>query len=87
MVIACLDSDGYCIIDNAVSDEVIDAVNDQIQPYLERIPEGENNAVGTLTRRCGAVPARAWASHAMVMHPTVLGATRQFLGRNASAVQ
>jgi ectoine hydroxylase-related dioxygenase (phytanoyl-CoA dioxygenase family) len=86
-VIACLDAEGYCIIDNAVSDAVIDAVNDQIQPYLDRTPEGENNAVGTLTRRCGAVPARSSASHAMVMHPTVLGATRKFLGRNASAVQ
>ncbi|MEX5670016.1 hypothetical protein ABFV57_34780, partial [Pseudomonas neuropathica] len=50
-VINCLDSDGYCIIDNAVSDEIADTVNDQIQPYLERTPEGENNAVGKLTRR------------------------------------
>lgn len=86
-VIKCLDEEGYCIIDNAVSDEVINAVNDQIQPYLERTPEGENNAVGKLTRRCGAVIARSQASHAMVMHPTVLGATRKFLGRNASNIQ
>ncbi|WP_082930423.1 phytanoyl-CoA dioxygenase family protein [Pseudomonas silesiensis] len=86
-VINCLDSDGYCIIDNAVSDEIVDTVNDQIQPYLERTPEGENNAVGKLTRRCGAVPGRSTASHAMVMHPTVLGATRKFLCRNSSNIQ
>ncbi|MBD8480382.1 phytanoyl-CoA dioxygenase family protein [Pseudomonas coleopterorum] len=86
-VVSCLDSEGYCIIDNAVSGDVVDAVNDQIQPYLERTPEGENNAVGKLTRRCGAVPARSAACHQMVMHPTVLGATRSFLGRNASAIQ
>lgn len=86
-VVRCLDEEGCCIIDNAVSNDVVDAVNDQIGPYLERTPEGENNAVGKLTRRCGAVPARSQASHKIVMHPTVLGATRKFLARNASNIQ
>ncbi|MGU7771703.1 phytanoyl-CoA dioxygenase family protein [Burkholderia sp. MR1-5-21] len=86
-VVSCLDAEGYCIIDNAVPNEIVDAVNGQIQPYLDRTPEGKNHAVGKLTRRCGAIPARSSASHAMVLHPTVLGAARKFLGRNASTIQ
>ncbi|MGQ7864050.1 phytanoyl-CoA dioxygenase family protein [Pseudomonas sp. 32A] len=86
-VVECLDLEGYCIIDNAVSREVIDAVNQQMQPYLDGTYSGQNNGVGKKTRRSGAIAGRSPASHAMIMHPTVLGAARRFLGRNATVTQ
>lgn len=86
-VVKCLDEEGYCIIDNAVSNEVIDAVNDQMHAYIGNTDDGANNALGKQTRRSGAIIARSSASHEIIMHPTVLGATRAYLGRNASKVQ
>ncbi|UNA30900.1 phytanoyl-CoA dioxygenase family protein [Klebsiella variicola subsp. variicola] len=86
-VVSCLKNDGYCIIDNAVSVEVIDTVNNEIQPFLDKTDEAENNALGKKTRRCGALAARSPASHQMMMHPTVLGATKALLCENATVMQ
>jgi ectoine hydroxylase-related dioxygenase (phytanoyl-CoA dioxygenase family) len=86
-VVRCLDEHGYCIIDNAISEEVVDAINKEMEPYVGNTDTAENNALGKFTRRSGAVIARSPSSHQVIMHPTVLGATRAYLGRNASKVQ
>lgn len=86
-IVRCLDEEGYCIIDQAVSDDVVDAVNEQMKPYIEVTDDGENNALGKQTRRSGAVIARSEASHAMINHPLVVGAMTKYLSRNASKVQ
>ena len=86
-VVRCLDEEGYCIVDNAVSNEVIDAVNQQMAPYIDVTDDGDNNALGKQTRRSGAIVARSTASHAMINHPLVVGAMTKYLSRNASKVQ
>jgi ectoine hydroxylase-related dioxygenase (phytanoyl-CoA dioxygenase family) len=86
-VVRCLDEEGYCIVDNAVSDTVIDAVNQQMASYIDVTDDGDNNALGKQTRRSGAVIARSTASHAMINHPLVVGAMTKYLSRNASKVQ
>ena len=85
-VVECLTEHGYCIIDQAVSEDVVDAVNREMEPYVGTTDDGVNNALGKQTRRSGAVIARSKSSHQIVMHPTVVGATRAFLGRNATKI-
>ncbi|QLJ12578.1 phytanoyl-CoA dioxygenase family protein [Pseudomonas putida] len=86
-VVRCLDAEGYCIIDNAISEELVDAINDQMQPYIGATDDGANNALGKQTRRSGAIIARSPAAHPVIMHPAVVGAAQKYLGRNASKIQ
>lgn len=87
VVVKHLKEDGYCIIDHAISDDVVDAINEEIHPYLYKTDGADNNALGKKTRRCGAMPARSLSSHQVIMHPTVVGATKTLLGENATTVQ
>jgi ectoine hydroxylase-related dioxygenase (phytanoyl-CoA dioxygenase family) len=86
-VVKHLKEDGYCIIDEAISADVVDAINQEIHPYLYKTDGAENNALGKKTRRCGAMPARSPSSHQVIMHPTVVGATQALLGENATTIQ
>ena len=86
-VVRLLKVDGACIIDNAVPIHLVDKVNEEMRPYLEVTDEGGNNALGKRTRRAGALAGRSWSSHGMITHPTVLGATQDFLGERATVVQ
>ena len=86
-VVRCLDEEGYCIVDNLVSEDIINTVNEQMSTYIEVTDDGDNNALGKQTRRSGAVIARSTASHAMINHPLVVGAMTKYLSRNASKVQ
>ncbi|ANQ14492.1 phytanoyl-CoA dioxygenase family protein [Vibrio natriegens] len=86
-VVRCLDDEGYCIIDNAVDGAIIDAINEEMRSYIGETDNGDNNALGKLTRRSGSVIARSPSSHSIIMHPTVVGATQAYLGRNASKIQ
>lgn len=87
VVLKHLKEDGYCIIDNAISEQVVDEINAEIHPYLYKTDGAENNALGKKTRRCGAMAARSPSSHQVIMHPTVVGATKALLGENATTVQ
>lgn len=87
VVLKHLKEDGYCIIDNAISEKVVDAINEEIHPYLYKTDGADNNALGKKTRRCGAMPARSPSSHQVIMHPTIVGATKALLGENATTVQ
>ena len=87
VVLKHLKEDGYCIIDHAISEELVDEINAEIHPYLYKTDTADNNALGKKTRRCGAMAARSPSSRQVIMHPTVVGATKALLGENATTVQ
>jgi ectoine hydroxylase-related dioxygenase (phytanoyl-CoA dioxygenase family) len=70
-----LRADGACIVDNLVSNDVMDRVAAEMQPYIELSPEGADEFTGVKTRRTGAMIARSPASRDLIMHPLVLGAS------------
>lgn len=81
-----LRSDGYVIVDDLVPDELMDAIDDELAPYLEATPMGYNAMIGRRTRRTGALVARSPACRTLIRNPTVLGVCADFLG-HASAFQ
>jgi len=87
VVLKHLKEDGYCIMDNAISEDVVDAINAEIDPYLNQTDGAANEALGKKTRRCGAMPVRSPSSHQVIMHPTVVEATKGLLGENATTIQ
>lgn len=78
-VIAALEADGCAVIEALVSQSVVDALLEQLAPFMEATSRGQDEMSGSLTRRTGAVPGRAPASWELLRHPTILGVAQHFL--------
>ena len=79
-----LQRDAALIIDGLASIEQIDAINDEMAPFIEATPPGSDDFSGRNTKRTGALIARSPSSHALVQHPTILGVTEKLLHRAQS---
>ena len=78
-VIDALDRSGCAVVEALVAGQTVDDLLDQLAPYMEATPTGEDEISGALTRRTGAVPARAPASWDMLRHPTILAVAKHYL--------
>ena len=74
-VAAALRADGACIVDNLISNEAMDLVAEEMDPYIDLTPDGLDDFVGRKTRRTGSMIARSEASRGLIMHPLALGTT------------
>ena len=75
--------DGAVIVDDLVSDDLLDRFFDEMAPHVEATPVGADSFTGYTTRRTGGLLARSATSQDLVMHPTVLAACDDFLGQIA----
>ncbi|BBZ27542.1 hypothetical protein MMAD_18370 [Mycolicibacterium madagascariense] len=85
-VSAAIRADGFVIVDNLVSDEVMDRVAEQLDEYIDVTPLGGDDFIGRLTRRTGSLISRSEASRELVTHPLVLDTTADLLHK-ATAYQ
>lgn len=76
--------DGAVIVDDLVSDDLLDRFFDEMAPHVEATPVGADSFTGYTTRRTGGLLARSATSQDLVMHPTVLAACDDFLGHVTS---
>jgi ectoine hydroxylase-related dioxygenase (phytanoyl-CoA dioxygenase family) len=74
-VAAALRADGACVVDNLVTNEVMDRVAEEMDQYIDLTPDGLDDFVGRKTRRTGSMIARSVASRELIMNPLVLGTT------------
>lgn len=76
-----LDEAGCCIIEYAVSPEVMDTLRDEMAPYVESTPRGDTDFTGEGTRRTGLVVGRsaAFREH-LALHWSVRVACDHLLG-------
>jgi ectoine hydroxylase-related dioxygenase (phytanoyl-CoA dioxygenase family) len=77
---------GYAIVDDLADETLLDALDQQVAPYVAASAAGRDDYDGRFTRRTGALIARCPAARTLVMHPTVLAAVRTVLG-HATTVQ
>ncbi|WP_432989812.1 phytanoyl-CoA dioxygenase family protein [Dactylosporangium sp. CA-233914] len=80
-VVEVLDRDGGVIVKDAVSQELISRVFDEIKPYLDLTPWGEGDFMGTRTRRTSSILAKSPSYAEVVLSPHLLGAAEAILGR------
>jgi ectoine hydroxylase-related dioxygenase (phytanoyl-CoA dioxygenase family) len=78
-VAAALTQDGAAIVDRVVAPEVMDKVDDELRPYIDRTPLGPDDFAGRRTRRTGGLIARSETCRDLVMNSLVLAATRKLL--------
>jgi ectoine hydroxylase-related dioxygenase (phytanoyl-CoA dioxygenase family) len=80
-VVEVLDRDGGVIVKDAVGQDSITRVFNEISPYLDVTPWGEGDFMGTKTRRTSSLLAKAPSFIDCVLAPHLLGAAEQILGR------
>ncbi|MCV7424735.1 phytanoyl-CoA dioxygenase family protein [Mycobacterium yunnanensis] len=85
-LVAHLRRDNYVIVDDLAPPALMDAIDDEVAPYIESTPMGYNSILGSKTRRTGALVARSPKCRELIQHPTILGTVGEFLG-HASAFQ
>lgn len=57
--IDCVRENGYVIIDELASAQVMDKIQEELEPYIQASPYGQTEATGTLTKRTGSIVARS----------------------------
>lgn len=85
-VSASLAEHGYAIVDELVSNELMDRIAAEMAPHVEATPFGQDAFVGKQTRRTGSMIARSQAARELVMNPLAIATAGQFLG-HASTFQ
>src|SRR6266436_3079613 len=80
-VAAAIRADGFVIVDNVVSNEVMDRVAEELEEHIDLTPMGKDDFVGRMTRRTGSLIPRSAASRDLISHPLVLGTTADLLSK------
>jgi ectoine hydroxylase-related dioxygenase (phytanoyl-CoA dioxygenase family) len=85
-VTAAMREDGFVVVDNLVSNELMDRVAEELEEHIDLTPPGLDDFVGRLTRRTGSLIPRSVASRELIQHPLVLGSAADLL-QKATAYQ
>ena len=75
-----LEQDGYCIIRNVISTDLVAALNGDLAERFARTPFCEGGFYGERTKRFGGVLKRSAAADAFVRHPLILAIVQGVLG-------
>ena len=79
-VAAALSADGAVVVDELVAPSVMDAIADELAPFVDATPTGPDDFSGRNTRRTGALIARSPTARDLVMAPLALAAVQRVLG-------
>jgi len=71
--------EGAVVVDQVASSDLLDAIDDELRPYLDTTPLGPDDFTGSLTRRTGSLIARSPSARQLVTHPLALGTTSEVL--------
>jgi hypothetical protein len=83
-VVERLRSDGAVIVDQAAPLQLMDRIQNELDPYLSATPTGPDDFSGNHTRRTGALIARSPSARDLVMHPLAVETVRSFLGHSTN---
>lgn len=82
-----LQSAGCAIVERLMPGDAVDALMDDMAPWIEATPNGADSFSGLLTKRTGALVARSRASWGFVAHPLVLGVCEKVLWPKKTSFQ
>ncbi|MDT5106836.1 MAG: hypothetical protein QOI25_4349 [Mycobacterium sp.] len=80
-VAAAIRANGFVIVDNLVSNELMDRVAEELEEHIDLTPTGKDDFIGRMTRRTGSLIPRSPASRELITHPLVLDTTADMLSK------
>jgi ectoine hydroxylase-related dioxygenase (phytanoyl-CoA dioxygenase family) len=75
-----LRSQGYVIFDRLLSQDRVDAVSAELEPWFAATPHCQGDFYGWATTRLGSVLLKAPSTHDLVLHPLMLAIMNEVLG-------
>ena len=70
-VLEIIDQDAGVIIDNVLSQNQLDKISEELNPYLANTKEGQDDFTGFNTRRVGALMARSSECRVLALDPKI----------------
>jgi hypothetical protein len=86
-IAVAIDRDAACIVRDLLSPETLARVDEDVAPLVERTNPSSDEWAGRRTKRTGGLIAQCPATHAVVLHPLVLGAANAVLGPYCERIQ
>jgi ectoine hydroxylase-related dioxygenase (phytanoyl-CoA dioxygenase family) len=86
-IVAAIDRDGACIVRDLLSPDALARLDEDVTPLIERTEPSGDDWAGRRTKRTGGLIAQCPATHAVVMHPLVLGAANAVLRPYCERIQ
>jgi ectoine hydroxylase-related dioxygenase (phytanoyl-CoA dioxygenase family) len=65
---------GCVIVEELASADAIDAVEEELAPYISQAPFGSTDVTGKRTRRVGSIIARSFTARSLIANPLLLAA-------------
>src|SRR6185312_6678001 len=84
---AALRESGCVVVERLVSDDTMDHIEADLEPFLDVTPAGADEFTGLRTRRTGSLLARSRDFGLLAAHPTALGTLDRVLGDHATSYQ
>lgn len=78
---------GYCIISDALPQDIIAALASDLDPLFDATPFGQGRFYGYKTKRFGSLLRRSRHVEALVMHPAILDMAETILGEACDRMQ
>lgn len=82
-----LERDGYVVMPEAVSPDIIRSIADDLEPWLRATPKCEGDFYGWETTRVGGLLTKAPRTRDMVLHPQILAIAQTLLGPQCDCIQ
>lgn len=76
-LVAAFRQDGYVIIEKLASDELMDRIQRELDPYLDSAPFGHLPELGLNTQRLGSLIERSPSVAELILHETYLDTIKQ----------
>ena len=82
-----MEEDGAVILDDVLSNERLDALGQDLAPFLKKAVYGRDAFTGFNTQRIGALIARSSACGELALEPRMLDAARTYLAEHCDDIQ
>ena len=82
-----VEEDGAVILDDVLSNERLDALGQDLAPFLKKAVYGRDAFTGFNTQRIGALIARSKTCGALALEPRMLDAARTYLSQHCDDIQ
>ena len=86
-ILEILDEDAGLIIDNFLSDQNLESINNDLKPYLNVTRNGQDEFTGFETKRVGALMARSKTCQDLALDPLINQMADSFLGPHCESYQ
>lgn len=86
-IVAAMERDGACIIENLLSPEQLKALQEETAPLIEQTAEGLDDWAGRKTKRTGGLIARCASVREIAVNQLILGAANATLSPYCSKIQ